>query len=149
MMVYTKRSRPLWLTVWIRFFTPGSTKQSRRDGASAIWQKVLDGYADQDEDRISMVKACIEKLEREIVRTLMREKKIRVDGREFNQIRNIECRTGFYQGLTDQHFLQGVKPRPGNNDFRNTARRAEVGKPSRRDIQDLHGALFFPAVFSR
>jgi polyribonucleotide nucleotidyltransferase len=77
-----------------KVFTPGSTKQSRRDGASAIWQKVIESYADQEEDRISQVKACIERLEREVVRTIMREKKIRVDGRGFDEIRNIECRIG-------------------------------------------------------
>ena len=77
-----------------KVFVPGSTKQGRRDGASAIWQKVLEKYADQEEDRISLVKACIERLEREVVRTLMHEKKIRVDGRNFDEIRKIECKTG-------------------------------------------------------
>lgn len=77
-----------------KVFVPGSTKQGRRDGAAAVWQKVLENYADQEEDRSSLVKTCIERLEREVVRTLMREKKIRVDGRGFDEIRKIECRTG-------------------------------------------------------
>jgi polyribonucleotide nucleotidyltransferase len=76
-----------------KVFVPGSTKQGRRDGASAIWQKVLERYADQEEERTSLVKACMERLEREVVRTLMHEKKIRVDGRGFDEIRKIECKT--------------------------------------------------------
>jgi polyribonucleotide nucleotidyltransferase len=78
----------------LKVFVSGSTKQGRRDGTSAVWQKVLERYADQEEERVSLVKACIERLEREIVRTLMHEKKIRVDGRSFDEIRKIECKTG-------------------------------------------------------
>ncbi len=70
----------------------GYVKQERHARLHLLRSEILERYAETDDEKLAHVKKILDSLERDFVRGLMREKKIRIDGRGLNDIRPIECR---------------------------------------------------------
>jgi polyribonucleotide nucleotidyltransferase len=69
-------------------------KMLRRRRKSAVKTKVLEELAAEAEGRGKEIAAIMEELEKEIVRKMMVEEKRRIDGRAFDEIRQIEIEVG-------------------------------------------------------
>ncbi|MGD9503886.1 MAG: polyribonucleotide nucleotidyltransferase [Syntrophobacteraceae bacterium] len=69
-------------------------KMLRRSRKSAVKTKVLEELAAEAEGRGKEIAAIMEELEKEIVRKMMVEEKRRIDGRAFDEIRQIEIEVG-------------------------------------------------------
>lgn len=69
-------------------------KMLRRSRKSALKAKVLEELAAEAEGRGKEIAAIMEELEKEIVRKMMVEEKRRIDGRAFDEIRQIEIEVG-------------------------------------------------------
>jgi polyribonucleotide nucleotidyltransferase len=70
----------------------GYVKQERHARLHLLRSEILERYSETDDEKLAHVKKILDSLERDFVRGLMREKKIRIDGRGLNDIRPIECR---------------------------------------------------------
>ncbi len=69
-------------------------KQDRHARTDALRAETLEHFADDAEDISLEVNACFSQLEKEIVRALVLGKGRRVDGRNVDEIRPIECAVG-------------------------------------------------------
>ena len=69
-------------------------KQDRHARTDALRAETLEHFADDAEDTSLEVSACFSQLEKEIVRELVLGKGRRVDGRNVDEIRPIECAVG-------------------------------------------------------
>lgn len=69
-------------------------KQDRHARTDALRAETLEHFADDAEDISLEVSACFSQLEKEIVRELVLDKGRRVDGRNVDEIRPIECAVG-------------------------------------------------------
>ena len=69
-------------------------KQDRHTRTDALRAETLEHFADDAEDTSLEVSACFSQLEKEIVRELVLGKGRRVDGRNVDEIRPIECAVG-------------------------------------------------------
>jgi len=67
-------------------------KHERAAGFSKIKEEVLSRYA--DDERLGLAKEYFGKVEKSTIRGFMQTSKLRVDGRDFDQIRPITCATG-------------------------------------------------------
>ncbi|MGC9323383.1 MAG: polyribonucleotide nucleotidyltransferase [Desulfomonilia bacterium] len=70
------------------------SKQGRRNLIEELVSEILERFSDDGEDRIALVKMALSDAEKKTVRRVMREKRVRIDGRGFDDIRNIECKVG-------------------------------------------------------
>lgn len=71
------------------------SKHDRQLKLDAIRTEILEKYVDPDDDeKISLAKNFIEKLMKKLLRKLLTEEKIRVDGRHPNELRPITCSYG-------------------------------------------------------
>ena len=70
------------------------TKQTRKELTEKLHTETIDRYADENEEKQALVKMTLAKVEKETLRRIMREKKVRIDGRAFDEIRPIECKVG-------------------------------------------------------
>ncbi|MBN1636193.1 MAG: polyribonucleotide nucleotidyltransferase [Deltaproteobacteria bacterium] len=77
-----------------QIFGEAMPKQSRNAHMDRIKEGVLSNFEEEGEERLNQVKACLDKLERDSFRRLMREKHLRIDARGFDDIRPIECMVG-------------------------------------------------------
>ncbi len=73
-------------------------KQERSSALKEIRQEIIDrfesGRTEDEEDRSSDIKEAFGKLEKEILRCLIRDEKLRVDGRKPDELRKITCSVG-------------------------------------------------------
>ncbi len=69
-------------------------KQQRHALIDQLKKEVSERFHDDSEERDLIVNVTFDAVEKEIVRKFMREKKVRIDGRTFDNIRNIDCRIG-------------------------------------------------------
>jgi len=70
------------------------TKQTRKELTENLHTETIARYADETEEKQALVKMTLAKVEKETLRRIMREKKVRIDGRAFDEIRPIECKVG-------------------------------------------------------
>jgi polyribonucleotide nucleotidyltransferase len=70
------------------------SKQTRQDLRDQLYNEMLEKYAEDTEEMQSLAKMTFSKVEKEILRRSMRLKKMRIDGRGFDEIRHIDCRVG-------------------------------------------------------
>ena len=70
-------------------------KKERSTQFKAIVNEYLDQVDKEDEEKISMVKRYWEKIFKEAIRKYMLKENIRVDGRKFDEIREIECEVDY------------------------------------------------------
>jgi polyribonucleotide nucleotidyltransferase len=70
------------------------SKQQRHAIADQIRAAALESFSDGTDERAQAVNMAFDGVEKEITRKFMKDNKIRVDGRNFDQIRNIDCRIG-------------------------------------------------------
>ncbi|HPR50638.1 MAG TPA: polyribonucleotide nucleotidyltransferase [Deltaproteobacteria bacterium] len=70
------------------------TKQTRKELTEKLHTETIARYADETEEKQALVKMTLAKVEKETLRRIMREKKVRIDGRAFDEIRPIECKVG-------------------------------------------------------
>lgn len=69
-------------------------KQQRHALTDELKSEILDKFSDETEERDLLVKSAFDAAEKEIVRKIMKERKVRIDGRSFDEIRNIDCKVG-------------------------------------------------------
>ncbi|SER59640.1 polyribonucleotide nucleotidyltransferase [Salipaludibacillus aurantiacus] len=62
-------------------------KHAREEAIKEVYDNVLEGYAEEEEDRTKDVKEILDKLLKETVRKLITQDNIRPDGRKVNEIR--------------------------------------------------------------
>jgi len=69
-------------------------KQTRQDLTDVLRKEVAEAFVEESEERQAFVKAAFSAVEKTTVRSVMRSKRIRVDGRDFDTIRPIDCQVG-------------------------------------------------------
>ncbi len=69
-------------------------KQQRYGRVDELQSEALAKFNDDTEERTLIIKGAFGTVEKEIVRRLMKDRKVRVDGRGFDEIRPIESRVG-------------------------------------------------------
>jgi polyribonucleotide nucleotidyltransferase len=69
-------------------------KTKRRDSLEEILQQTLQEFGEEDEDSRGMVKIILEEINRKLVRKLIVDEKMRIDGRSLSEIRPISCEVG-------------------------------------------------------
>jgi len=69
-------------------------KLKRREKMEEILQLTLQECGAEDETSQWMVKMVLDEIDRKLMRTLILEKKLRIDGRGFSEIRPISCEVG-------------------------------------------------------
>jgi len=74
--------------------TGSHSKQSRNELTEKLHRETIERYADSAEERQALVKMTLAKVEKGTLRRIMREKKVRIDGRGFDDIRPIDCKVG-------------------------------------------------------
>jgi polyribonucleotide nucleotidyltransferase len=70
------------------------SKQQRHAIADQIRAAALESFSDGTDEKALAINSTFETVEKEITRKYMKETKVRVDGRGFDNIRNIDCRVG-------------------------------------------------------
>ncbi|HQI82882.1 MAG TPA: polyribonucleotide nucleotidyltransferase, partial [Deltaproteobacteria bacterium] len=70
------------------------SKQVRNQLIEQLHDEVLKSFADEGEERQALARAAFSEVEKKTIRSLMKEKRVRVDGRKFDDIRPIDCRVG-------------------------------------------------------
>ena len=70
------------------------SKQDRQTLIEELRTEVIEKFGDDSDERQSLVKSVFSEVEKKTVRSVMRSKRIRVDGRTFDNIRPIDCRVG-------------------------------------------------------
>ncbi len=70
------------------------SKQVRNQLIEQLHDEVLKSFADEGEERQALARAAFAEVEKKTIRSLMKEKRVRVDGRGFDDIRPIDCRVG-------------------------------------------------------
>ncbi|HQH99695.1 MAG TPA: polyribonucleotide nucleotidyltransferase [Deltaproteobacteria bacterium] len=69
-------------------------KQQRHALTDQLRSEILERFSDETEERDLLLKTAFDVVEKEVVRRYMKERKIRIDGRGFNDIRPISCTVG-------------------------------------------------------
>jgi polyribonucleotide nucleotidyltransferase len=57
-------------------------------------EDILKAFADESEERQAFVRAAFDDVEKKTLRSLMKARRVRIDGRGFDDIRTIDCQTG-------------------------------------------------------
>ncbi len=70
------------------------SKQDRQTLIEELRTEVIEKFGDDSDERQSLVKSVFSEVEKKTVRSVMRSKRVRVDGRAFDNIRPIDCRVG-------------------------------------------------------
>jgi len=70
------------------------TKQQRHALIDELKAEILEKFSDETEEGDLLVKGAFDAAEKEIVRRIMKERKVRIDGRSFDDIRAIDCKVG-------------------------------------------------------
>jgi polyribonucleotide nucleotidyltransferase len=70
------------------------SKQDRQTLIEELRTEVVEKFGDDSDERQSLVKSVFSEVEKKTVRSVMRSKRVRVDGRAFDNIRPIDCRVG-------------------------------------------------------
>jgi len=70
------------------------TKQQRHALADQLRAEILEAFSDRTEEEDALVNGVFEAAEKDIIRGIMKERKVRIDGRSFDEIRPIDCRVG-------------------------------------------------------
>ena len=69
-------------------------KQQRHALTDQLRSEILERFSDETEERDLLLKTAFDVVEKEVVRRYMKERKNRIDGRGFNDIRPISCTVG-------------------------------------------------------
>jgi polyribonucleotide nucleotidyltransferase len=70
------------------------SKQVRNELIEQLHDEVLRAFSDDGEERQTIAKAAFSEVEKKTIRSMMKAKRTRVDGRGFNDIRPIDCKVG-------------------------------------------------------
>jgi polyribonucleotide nucleotidyltransferase len=70
------------------------TKQKRQELTDQLINEVVNTYANENEEKQAQVRSALSEVEKKTIRSEMRSKRVRVDGRGFDNIRNIDCMVG-------------------------------------------------------
>ncbi len=70
------------------------TKQQRHALTDQLRAEILETFSDGTEEEDALVNGVFEAAEKDIIRSIMKERKTRVDGRSFDEIRPIDCQVG-------------------------------------------------------
>jgi polyribonucleotide nucleotidyltransferase len=70
------------------------TKQKRQELSDQLFNDVLNTFANESEEKQALAKSALSEIEKKTVRSVMRSKRVRVDGRGFDDIRKIDCMVG-------------------------------------------------------
>ena len=77
-----------------QIFAGINSKQGRQSLIEQLKEDIVKSFADETEERQAYVKAAFSEVEKKTIRTLMKAKRIRIDGRGFDDIRTIDCQVG-------------------------------------------------------
>ena len=77
-----------------QIFAGINSKQGRQALIEQVKEDILKSFADDTEERQAYVKAAFSEVEKKTIRALMKAKRIRIDGRGFDDIRTIDCQVG-------------------------------------------------------
>jgi polyribonucleotide nucleotidyltransferase len=77
-----------------QIFAGINSKQGRQSLIEQLKEDIVKGFADDTEERQAYVKAAFSEVEKKSIRSLMKAKRIRIDGRGFDDIRTIDCQVG-------------------------------------------------------
>ncbi|MEN3189434.1 MAG: polyribonucleotide nucleotidyltransferase [Atribacterota bacterium] len=69
-------------------------KKEREESLEEIFNNVMEKYSTEEEEQKSLLKNIFDDICREVVRSLILQEKIRVDGRKLDDIRPISCEIG-------------------------------------------------------
>ncbi|HDP24992.1 MAG TPA: polyribonucleotide nucleotidyltransferase [Deltaproteobacteria bacterium] len=78
-----------------QIYLSSHSKQERKTLTDALTREILDRFSDEPEERGALAKMFFSEVEKKTIRRLMKEKRVRIDGRGFDDIRTIECAVGF------------------------------------------------------
>ncbi len=70
------------------------SKQGRQALIDQLRTEVSESFADDSDERQSFVKSAFSEVEKKTVRSVMHTKRVRIDGRGFDNIRSIDCKVG-------------------------------------------------------
>ncbi len=70
------------------------TKHVRQELIDQVYAETIERFTGESDEKQALVKMFLAKVEKETLRRIMREKKIRIDGRAFDEIRHIDCKVG-------------------------------------------------------
>lgn len=70
------------------------SKQQRHAMADELRARALESFSDGTEEKALLINVTFDAVEKEITRKFMKENKVRIDGRGFDDIRNIDCKVG-------------------------------------------------------
>ena len=70
------------------------TKQQRHALVDQLRAEILETFSDRTEEEDALVSGVFDAVEKDIIRKIMKERKIRIDGRSFGEIRPIDCQVG-------------------------------------------------------
>ena len=70
------------------------TKQQRHALTDQLRAEIFEAFSDGTEEEDALVNGAFEAAEKDIIRSIMKERKTRVDGRNFDEIRPIDCQVG-------------------------------------------------------
>jgi len=77
-----------------QIFLGSHTKQVRQELTDQLLNEILAAVAADSEEKQAMAKEAFFEVEKKTVRSMMRSRKNRIDGRGFDDIRKIDCRVG-------------------------------------------------------
>ncbi len=70
------------------------TKQQRHALVDQLRAEIIEAFSDRTEEEDALVSGVFDAVEKDIIRKIMKERKIRIDGRSFDEIRPIDCQVG-------------------------------------------------------
>ena len=71
-----------------------TNKSERRDKLDSLYQEAFEKHSTKDNFELNLFDLAYKKLQKEIVRSQVLDKKVRIDGRSLEQIRQIDCEIG-------------------------------------------------------
>jgi polyribonucleotide nucleotidyltransferase len=92
--VVTEQVKAIAAPRFEQIFLGSHSKQVRQDLTDQLLNEILTTIAADSEDKQAMVKNAFFEIEKKTVRSMMLTKKIRIDGRGFDDIRKIDCMVG-------------------------------------------------------
>ncbi|MBN2299190.1 MAG: polyribonucleotide nucleotidyltransferase [Deltaproteobacteria bacterium] len=70
------------------------TKQERQSLTETLHKEIIERYMEEGEEKLNIAKTAFSRVEKETLRRFMRQNRLRIDGRGFDDIRHIDCKVG-------------------------------------------------------
>merc|ERR1711939_1281509 len=85
------------------------SKTQRKEALNDLYQKAYDKYSVKDGFELNIFNLAYKKFRKELVRDKILNSNTRIDGRNLDDIRQIDCEISLLPKLMVLHFLQEVR----------------------------------------